>query len=112
MMCHICREVFDAARRKPDWAWVLMLSVAATSMADDFQGSLHKVPYDEEFINYDGRKPDDPITRLQEKIDKGEMKLQFDAKFGYLPSLLEALEVPKASQMLVFSKTSLQRTRI
>jgi hypothetical protein len=31
---------------------------------------------------------------------------------GYLPALLEALKVPAESQMLVFSKTSMQRQRI
>ncbi|HVK58184.1 MAG TPA: hypothetical protein VM735_05345, partial [Candidatus Kapabacteria bacterium] len=31
---------------------------------------------------------------------------------GYLPSLLDVLQIPASSQMLVFSKTSLQRERI
>ena len=51
---------------------------------------------------------DDPISRLQEKINSGETKLNFDPQHGYLPSLLDSLKIPRTSQTLVFSKTSLQ----
>jgi hypothetical protein len=40
------------------------------------------------------------------------VKLKWDEQFGWLPALLEALKVPKSSQMLVFSQTSLQRREI
>jgi len=50
----------------------------------------------------------DPIVRLQGGIDRGEVKLSYDSRWGYLPSLLEALEIPRSSQVLVFSKTSAQ----
>ena len=52
------------------------------------------------------------VSRLQQRLDAGETTLDFDAHFGYLPALLRALNVPDASQMLVFSKTSQQRERI
>ena len=81
-------------------------------MAEDFQGSTQELPYDQEVIFYNKAKPDDPVTRLQAKIDSGEVKLAWDEKFGWLPALIEALHVPKSSQMLVFSKTSLQRRLI
>lgn len=54
----------------------------------------------------------DAIARLQEQLDAGEVQLQWDEQFGWLPSLLEALRVPRSSQVLVFSKTSLQLARI
>ena len=38
--------------------------------------------------------------------------MAYDEKFGYLPGLLEELEIPASSQMLVFSKTSFQLRRI
>ncbi|MBI4473970.1 MAG: hypothetical protein HY646_14980 [Acidobacteria bacterium] len=57
-------------------------------------------------------RPNDPVARLQQRIDSGEVKLQFDDRQGYLASLLKALEVPVSSQGLVFSKTSLQVDRI
>jgi len=93
-----CQTVFAA---------VALLSLRAS--ADDFQGSTHKVPYDEEIIDYSRQPANGPIEKLQARIDRGEVKLKFDRKFGWLPSLLEVLNIPKSSQMLVFSKTSLQR---
>ncbi|MBI3879575.1 MAG: hypothetical protein HY301_05865 [Verrucomicrobia bacterium] len=89
-----------------------MLAMSFIAAADDFQGSTHKVPYDEEIIDYSNKKADGPIEKLQAKIDRGEAKLKYDEKFGWLPALLDALDVPKSSQMLVFSKTSLQRAFI
>jgi hypothetical protein len=55
---------------------------------------------------------DDPIARLQKRMDAGEVALKYDPKQGYLPAVLDALQVPRASQALVFSKTSLQRDLI
>ena len=51
---------------------------------------------------------DDPIAQLQKRLERGEVKLRYDSQGGYLKSLLSALKVPVSSQMLVFSKTSLQ----
>jgi hypothetical protein len=56
--------------------------------------------------------PKNRIDRLQEQINAGEVKLEFDQKNGYLRSLLKALKIPVESQMLVFSKTSFQRDLI
>ncbi len=50
----------------------------------------------------------DPIAQLQKRLERGEVKLRYDSQGGYLKSLLSALKVPVSSQMLVFSKTSLQ----
>ncbi len=54
----------------------------------------------------------DPISRLQRAMDAGEIRLKWNAKQGYLPSVLEALKIPVSSQVLVFSKTSFQLQRI
>jgi hypothetical protein len=56
--------------------------------------------------------PTNAIARLQNKIDSGAVRLQFDEKNGYLRSLLEELKIPVESQVLVFSKTSFQRDLI
>ncbi|MBM3836691.1 MAG: hypothetical protein FJ398_01805 [Verrucomicrobia bacterium] len=88
---------------------LVVFLAAGIVLADDFQGSTHQVAYDGEEIRYSIEAPDDPVARLQKRIDNGEARLKFDSKFGYLPALLEFLHVPQASQMLVFSKTSLQR---
>lgn len=54
----------------------------------------------------------DPITELVRRIDQGKVKLEFDEERGYLPSILRELHIPLSSQMLVFSKTSLQHKYI
>jgi hypothetical protein len=89
-----------------------ILILLAPLRAEDFQGSDHPLEYDREPINYSDAKPQDPVTALQAKIASGEVKLKWDEKFGYLPGVLEALGVPRSSQTLVFSKTSLQRKLI
>ena len=63
-------------------------------------------------VNYSASTPDNPVSRLQKRLDAGEVKLTYDERVGYLRSVLEQLGVPVSSQMLVFSKTSLQRERI
>ncbi len=95
---------------------VLALAVVAgcviTVRAQDFQGSTQMAPFDEDTIAYNQTKANDPLARLQRLIDSGEKQLKFDAKYGYLPALLKELNVKPSSQMLVFSKTSLQRQHI
>jgi hypothetical protein len=59
-------------------------------------------------IGYSERPTENVIARLQQRLDKGEVKLEWKAPRGYLDSLLEVLGIDKSSQSLVFSKTSLQ----
>lgn len=75
----------------------------------DFQGSSQMMPFDEETIDYPHVRATDPVAALKRKLDYEEIKLAYDEKFGYLPALLKELKIPVSSQMLVFSKTSLQR---
>ncbi len=63
-------------------------------------------------INYETSPVSDPVAKLQQKLDAGEASLKWDEKHGWLPSVLEQLNVPQSSQLLVFSKTSLQLRRI
>lgn len=65
-----------------------------------------------EAIQYTKTSANDPVARLQKRIDSGEVKLSYYGRHGYLRSVLEALKVPLSSQMLVFSKTSFQHERI
>lgn len=53
-----------------------------------------------------------PVARLQRQLRAGTARLTPDDDHGYLRSVLKALDVPESSQVLVFSKTSLQRDRI
>jgi hypothetical protein len=80
-----------------------LLAFAVPALADDF---------DRPPISYSTSRPDNIITKLQKRIDAGDVKLAFTDNHGYLPAVLKELKVPVSSQMLVFSKTSLQRDRI
>ncbi len=80
----------------------------ARAQAPLFQGAHHIVPLDQPAIDYQNAQPHDPVAGLIERLDQGQAGLTYDPKFGYLPSLLEHLGVPVSSQMLVYSRTSLQ----
>ncbi len=54
----------------------------------------------------------DPVALLQARLDSGEVTLPFDTVTGWLPGILDALDIPVSSQGLVFSRTSLQTDRI
>jgi hypothetical protein len=56
--------------------------------------------------------PADPVARLKERVEAGELALEFDGPRGYLTSVLEHLNIPVSTQSLVFSKTSLQADKI
>jgi hypothetical protein len=74
--------------------------------------SAAAVDLDREPINYATAEPHNAVERLQKRLDDGRAKLSYEEGTGYLRSLLRELNVPLSSQMLVFSKTSLQRQRI
>jgi hypothetical protein len=76
-----------------------------TARADD---SVYERPP----IDYLNATAQDPVAHLADKIKRGKLTLAYDAKTGYLPALLKALNVPVSSQLLVFSKTSFQRQLI
>lgn len=68
------------------------------------------VTYDRAYpqIDYAGQAQSNAIADLLEKLETGEIRLDYRAPRGYLDSLLEALDISPTSQVLVFSRTSLQ----
>lgn len=64
--------------------------------------------YDHEAIQYEKGAVSDAIWRLQKQLDSGKAKLNFDEQLGWLPSVMQALNVPTDSQILNFGKTSFQ----
>ena len=55
----------------------------------------------------------DPIANLGRRIERGDVKLEYSSDgWGYLRSLLKNLDINIDSQVLVFSKTSFQLTKI
>ncbi len=70
------------------------------------------IPYSGPPINYRSAKLIDPVAKLQQQLDRGIVRLEYQTDHGYLRSVLKLLNVPADSQTLVFSKTSFQYTKI
>jgi hypothetical protein len=71
-------------------------------------GTQLRYDYEYPLIPYGERPTHNSIARLENKLDRGEVKLKFVPERGYLDSVLQALNIDPSSQTLVFSKTSLQ----
>lgn len=85
---------------------LLFLAISAAPAAEtkaprviDFRSPPH---------NYLECKPKDRFSKLQEKVEKGSVKLDTESDKAFLSSLLLALNIPVSSQLLVFSASSLQ----
>ncbi len=91
-------------------AMTILLPVAA-ALASGLSSSW-MVPLDHDAIRYTKGPVNDPVARLQQRIDSGAVKLRYEDEFGYLRSVLKELDIPLSSQVLVFSKTSFQAPRI
>jgi hypothetical protein len=63
-------------------------------------------------IAYSTVPPRERIAALQAKLDRGELALEHADTGGYLRSVLKALEIDPASQLLVFSRTSVNVAHI
>jgi hypothetical protein len=77
-----------------------------------FIGRIGATDLEQAPILYTKAPANNLVSRLQQRLESGKASLVFDKTFGYLPALLDELQVPRYSQMLVFSKTSMQRHRI
>lgn len=94
----------------PSFAGVLLAAgmlLVVTQRAEAQRDEFERSP-----INYHTADVSDPVAQLARQVEAGKQSLTYDDKVGYLKSVLEALQVPISSQMLVFSKTSLQQSRI
>jgi hypothetical protein len=72
------------------------------------------IRYDTEYptIGYAELPTHNAIARLEERVKRGEARLQYHGPRGYLDSVLAALGIDPSSQTLVYSKTSLQLSLI
>lgn len=71
-----------------------------------------RLPYGQQPIDYFGTSTTDAVARLADRLATGEVTLEHDGPNGYLRSLLQALDVPPESQMLVFSRTALNQNLV
>jgi hypothetical protein len=82
----------------------LIVGAAATGQFAEISPDLVREPA----LQYFTRATTDPVAKLNASLRSGAVRLTFDATSGYLPSILDALHLPAESQMLIFSKTSVQ----
>ena len=78
--------------------------------AENERGTRYEVEYPA--IGYGTVRPSERIAKLQAELDQGVRTIDFDDTDGYLAAVLEALDIDPASQLLVFSKTSINKTHI
>jgi hypothetical protein len=93
-------------------ASVVASSFVATAMLGAQRPDAYSSSRDHAAIQYSTRPVETAATRLNRDLQSGAVALSFDPASGYLPSLLAALHVPVESQLLVFSQTSAQASRI
>lgn len=89
------------------WSLICLLAAAAglPAVARDLE------QYEQPPINYSATPPNDAIAPLRARLASGDLKFAGNDR-QVLHSLLRELQIPIESQVVVFSKTSLQRQRI
>ena len=90
---------------------VVVLGCGVASLAGQ-RGGAFRASRDHPAISYSTGPVDNAVSRLNDRLEAGEVSLEFEGRSGYLRSLLDALDVSVESQVTVFSKTSLQASRI
>jgi hypothetical protein len=93
--------------------WLATAAAASAALAHaQLDGSV--IPIEHPAIGYRTEPLDNPVAALEGRLARGETKLAFDDRphIGYLPDVLRELDVSVTSQLLVYSKTSLQQTLI
>ena len=97
------------------WNVVLLCSIllASVSVAIAAQrAGAFGASRDHLAISYSSAPVSDAVSLMKRKIDDGSLTLSFDPTSGYLRSVLQALDIPIESQVLVYSETSFQARRI
>ncbi len=87
---------------------VLLASLSIATLTLHAQGS----DYDQPPIAYSSTEANDPVAKLKRRIDKGEIVFNGKTRREILDETLQLLDVPVESQVLVYSKTSAQNSKI
>jgi hypothetical protein len=89
----------------------LSLAVAA-ALAQQRRSGAFDQSINHPAIKYLTADTDTVVDRLNQKLRDGSAKLVYDEKTGYLKSVLDLLQVPVESQLMVYTQTSLQAQHI
>jgi hypothetical protein len=96
----------------------MLASIAASSLGKAGAEEPRKVyvgdalPFDKPPIDYWATNGQDPVAELNRRLEKEQGGLEFSERFGYLPAVLKALDVPVSSQLLRFNSGGLNRDSI
>jgi hypothetical protein len=93
--------------RRGSFAWSLLSGLALATAAIVTGAQSSPAEYERPPINYSHTKPADAVARLLKRIAAGEITWAGTDQ-AILRTLLHELGVPVESQLVVFSKTSLQ----
>src|SRR5579859_1966511 len=96
---------------RPMGARAALFLVAAVAFPQERLEDKFYVPLDDPAIRYT-QPPNDPVARLEKRLESGQAKLEYSGSQGYLASVLHELGINIDSQVLVFSKTSIQLSKI
>lgn len=88
----------------------VLLAGAAWLLADRLEDTFF-IPLDHPAILYSGATAD-AVGNLGKRLESGQVKLEYAPTGGYLAALLKQLAINTDSQVLVFSRTSIQAERI
>ena len=90
----------------------LKLSLLSLLLVQDVFAQGNREFWDLEPIRYSDTIPTDRLAELKKKLAMLKTERQLHGGLKLLEFVLDELDVPKESQVLVFSKTSLQNNRI
>ena len=93
-------------------AVLLLPGLIAVSSVSGQRGGAFRASRDHPAILYTDGVVDNAIADLNRRLDEGSAELAFEGRSGYLGAVLDALDVPVESQVLVFSPTSFQEDYI
>src|SRR5205085_5520908 len=96
--------------------YALLLALAASICVAISSGAAEeRGPLTSTFTNWERHPaiaydapPHDPVAELAQAMNDGTVSLRSDGTSGYLRSVLDALHVPLASQIVVFNPDSVQ----
>jgi len=91
---------------------VVLSSTLAVTLAQQRRSGAFDQSINHPAIKYLTADTDTVVDRLNQHLRDGSAKLVYDAKTGYLKSVLELLQVPVESQVMVYTQTSLQAQHI